>query len=208
MTRTPRRTATKDDRMQHLAALVAEQSATPGQDEAALVRAAQADSAAFAPLYDRYLPRVYRYLRARTDSEEAAADLTQDVFLRALDALPSYQARGLPFSAWLFRIARNAVTDTHRRRRTHLPLDGPPSTHETTAADPETQTLRDDDLRDLRRLLAQLDPAKRELLALRFAAGLTAPEIARVTGRSEAAVKKQMSRTLNQLKERYRAELP
>jgi RNA polymerase sigma-70 factor, ECF subfamily len=208
MTRTPFRTATKDDRMQHLAALVVEQPATSGQDEATLVRAAQADSAAFAPLYDRYLPRVYRYLRARVDSEETAADLTQDVFLRALDSLPSYQARGLPFAAWLFRIARNAVTDTHRRRRAHLPLDGIPPAQETTVPDPEAQTLHDDDLRDLGRLLAQLDPARRELLALRFAAGLTAPEIARVTGRSEAAVKKQMSRTLTQLKERYRAAQP
>ena len=86
------------------------------EDNAALV-AAQADAAAFAVLYTRYLPRVYRYLRVRTPGDEDAADLTQQVFLQAWRALPGYQARGVPFAAWLFRIAHHLATDAYRRQR-------------------------------------------------------------------------------------------
>src|SRR5579875_2591933 len=93
----------------------AEQAVDAGADEA-LVRRAQADAVAFAPLYERYLPRVYRYLYARTHDPDDAADLTQTVFVRALAGLPAYRPRGLPFAAWLFRIARNVATDAHRRR--------------------------------------------------------------------------------------------
>ncbi len=91
-------------------------------DDDQLVAAAQADPALFAALYRRYLTRVYRYARARVPTDEDAADATQQVFLQALDALPSYRARGVPFSAWLFRIARNATIDAHRRRRATLAI--------------------------------------------------------------------------------------
>ena len=91
--------------------------------EAALVRAAQDDPAAFGALYDRYLDRVYSYARARTANEEDAADLAHQVFQRALEALPRYRAQSAPFAAWLFRIARNAAIDRHRRRRATVSWD-------------------------------------------------------------------------------------
>src|SRR5688500_13466750 len=81
-------------------------------DERAVVRAVRHAPAAFGALYDRYYARIWRYLRARLGSDDDAADLTQQVFLQALDALPRYQERGLPFAAWLFRIARNAAPST------------------------------------------------------------------------------------------------
>ncbi|MGH2484641.1 MAG: RNA polymerase sigma factor, partial [Ktedonobacterales bacterium] len=84
--------------------------------EAALIADAQRDLRAFDALYRRYVTRVYRYARAHTASDEDAADLTQHIFLRALDALPHYRAGPAPFGAWLFRIARNTVVDAHRRR--------------------------------------------------------------------------------------------
>jgi RNA polymerase sigma-70 factor (ECF subfamily) len=176
-------------------------------DETAFIRAAQAHPPAFAPLYDHYLPRVYRYVRARVAGADEAADLTQEIFLRALTALPAYRMQGVPFAAWLFRIARNAVTDAHRRRRPtwsiHTLLGWSPPAEE---GDPEDAVLHEEALRRLRALVLRLDEAKQELLTLRFADGLTAPEIALVTGRSEAAVKKQLSRTLIRLKEHYHAE--
>lgn len=174
-------------------------------DDAAVVRAAQRDPAAFAPLYVRYHPRVYRYLRLRTATGEEAADLTQQVFLQALDALPGYRERGLPFAAWLFRIARNVATDAHRRRRPALDWDLlPEQLHGTSDDDPEAALLGRERVERLRNQLATLDSDKRELLGLRFAAGLSSREIAPVVGKSEAAVKKQLTRIIQQLREQYR----
>src|SRR4051812_38705252 len=84
-------------------------SATVAGSDDALVAAARESSEAFGDLYRLYLPRVYRYLSTRTASPEEAADLTQQVFLRAFHALPGYRAKEAPFTAWLFRIARNAA---------------------------------------------------------------------------------------------------
>ena len=194
----------KERPMGHIRALAGEGDAGAEQDEAALVAAAQADPAAFAVLYQRYLARVYRYLRAHVGSDEDAADLTQHVFLRALDALPRYRSSGAPFAAWLFRIARHAATDAYRRKRPTLAWDALPEDLQPPAEhDPVVRVLRLEALARVGELLARLDAAKRELLALRFAAGLSAPEIAQVVGKSPAAVKKQLTRTLQMLKEQY-----
>ena len=173
-------------------------------DEAALVRAAQADPAAFGALYQRYLGRVYGYLWARTGSAEDAGDLTQQVFLQALEALPRYRERGLPFAAWLFRIARNAAANWWRRQRPAVSWDLLPEASRLPGEgwiDPAAQAERRDSLRRLQGRIAALSAEKRELLELRFAAGLTAREIAAVVGKSEGAVKKQLARTLHALKE-------
>lgn len=177
-------------------------------DEAELVRAAQADPAAFAALYQRYLARVYHYVRVRLSNDEDAADLTQQIFLQALDALPRYEQRGVPFAAWLFQIARHAVADLYRRRRMQPAWDTWPETLGTQGAlqDVEALLVQRERLARLNALLARLDPMRRELLALRFAAGLSSPEIAQVVGRSHAAVKKQLTRLLQTLKEQYHAQ--
>src|SRR6185437_9545514 len=91
--------------------------------EHALVEAAQRDPAAFAALYQVYFARVYRYLRVRLRSEEDAADLTQQAFLKALDALPRYRTHGAPFAAWLFTIARHTLADRYHRLPATLPLE-------------------------------------------------------------------------------------
>lgn len=180
-------------------------SSPPDADEAELVRAAQTDPAVFALLYQRYLPRVYHYVRARLETDDEAADLTQQIFLQALEALPGYQPRGVPFVAWLFQIARHAIIDRHRRRKTVLSWDAlPVAFHPPTGyQDMDTQLLHQERLEQLKTLLAKLDPVQRELLALRFAAGLSAPQIALVVGKSPAAVKKQLTRLLHTLKEQY-----
>jgi RNA polymerase sigma-70 factor, ECF subfamily len=170
-------------------------------EEVALVRAAQADPAAFGALYQRYFTRVYWYLRARTPTAEDAGDLAQQVFLHALEALPRYRERGLPFAAWLFRIARNSASNFGRSQRPTLSWEQLPVASADAAPAPETLVLHNDDLRRLGALLATLAPEKRDFLALRFAAGLTIPEIAAVVGKREAAVRKQITRTLHALKE-------
>jgi RNA polymerase sigma-70 factor (ECF subfamily) len=178
-------------------------SALPATDEADLVRTAQDQPSAFALIYQAYLARVYNYLRARLETDEDAADLTQQVFLQAFNALPTYQARGAPFAAWLFQIARHAAVDAHRRRRDAISWDALPVAFHplTDDQDMDTHLLQQERLALLRRLLAELSPLERELLALRFAAGLTTPQIALVVGKSHAAVKKQLTRLLQTLKE-------
>ena len=108
--------------MHNIAAVPRGSDGGPLSDEVALVRAAREEPSAFGTLYDRYLGRIYAYLRARSSNDEEAADLTQQVFLQALDALPRYREGRVPFAAWLFRIARNAAIDSHRRRRTSVRL--------------------------------------------------------------------------------------
>jgi RNA polymerase sigma-70 factor, ECF subfamily len=173
-------------------------------DLTTLIRAAQADRKAFGTLYDRYVERVYAYLRARVSDPEEARDLTQHVFLRALDALPRYRGDGAAFAAWLFRIARNASTNNHSRRRPTIPLEMVSERRQPLAASgPELAAMQNEAAGELRVLLADLPKAKQELLALRFAGGLSAGQIAMVIGKSEAATRKQLTRTLQLLHERY-----
>jgi RNA polymerase sigma-70 factor (ECF subfamily) len=169
-----------------------------------MVSTAQADPTAFDALYRRYLEPVYRYVRVQIPHLEDAADLTQQIFLQALDALPTYQARGLPFAAWLFRIARNAVIDSYRRRKggaVSLELI-PEELHPVAGNDPLTLVLEHEREQRLHTLVRALPPHKRELLLLRFAGQLSSSEIALVVGRSPA-VQKQLTRILLELKGHY-----
>ncbi len=176
------------------------------EDEATLVVAAQANPANFDLLYRRYLPSVYRYAHAHASSVDEAADLTQQVFLQALRALPRYRSRGSPFAAWLFQIARHVTADAYRRRRQTVSWEALPEALQPLAEqDPETAALRNEELSRLAKLLARLEASKREVLALHFAAGLSVPTIAKVVGKSPAAVSKQLSRTVQKLKESYHA---
>lgn len=162
------------------------------------------DAAAFAALYRSHLPGVYRYMRMRAATEEDAADLTQQVFLKALDALPRYSDRGLPFAAWLFRIARNVATDAHRRRRDAVSWDLlPEALHPTEPHDVEAELLRRESLGRLRSLLGELDADRRDLVTLHFVGGLTQREIGLILGRSQASVQRELARTLRILRERY-----
>lgn len=169
-------------------------------DEVELVRRAAVDAAATAVLYQRYVVRVYRFLRVRCSSRDEAADLTQQVFLKMAEALPRYRERGAPFAAWLFRIARNAAIDHVRRHRVTVPWHS--LTQAAAPDDVEAWVLDRETRVRVAALLAALSTDERELLSLRFAAGLSSREIAAVVGGSEAAVKKRLTRTIQRLKER------
>jgi RNA polymerase sigma-70 factor (ECF subfamily) len=174
----------------------------PG-DEADLVLGARSNPARFSTLYERYQGRIYAYLRSRTSGEEDAADLTQHVFVLALDALPRYRAQQVTFGAWLFRIARNVAVDFHRRHRATVPWDFVPEALQPAAReDLATTIIEQEYLAHLGELFIMLNAESRELLTLRFVGQLTAPEIAVVIGASEAATRKRLSRILRRLKER------
>jgi len=180
--------------------------AVEGGPDDALVAAAQAEPAEFAAIYERYLPRVYRYLAAKAGNPEEAADLTQAVFLKAFGGIGGFRNGKTPFASWLFRIARNEAIDAHRRKRPSVPWDALSGFEPAAAGSPEGDALQLESMRELRRAVAALETSKRDLLALRYAAGLTAGEIALLVGKSPEAVKKQLQRTLRQLKENYRED--
>ena len=193
--------------MHTISALPLEGECATVSEEASQVQAAQQDPAAFAPLYRRYQDRVYMYLRTRTESDEDAADLTQQVFLRALDSLSQYRPRRGSFAAWLFRIARNAAIDWQRRQRKTVTWDLLPEALQPVADhDLEAGMLRREAAARLRTLFAELDADKQEILVLRFAAQLTIAEIAAIIGKSEAATQKMLLRTIQGLQESYHDE--
>ena len=178
-------------------------SAISAEDEAALVAAAAVDGEAFATLYRRYRLPIYRYLRVRTTSDEDAADLVQQVFAKAFRALPEYEERGLPFRAWLFRLAQNTAIDASRHNHQTVPLDDLSMAHEPHLPnEPEASALRADALTRFQQLIAPLDAERRDLLTLRFVHELPTAEIARILGKQDAAVRAQLKRALTTLKER------
>ncbi len=152
------------------------------------IAAARGDADAVGRLYDALVGPIYRYVAVRVRRREDAEDLTQLVFERIVASLPRYRHRGRPFEAWAFRIARNAVIDHVRRERSHEPLDGD---RITTHGDggPEALSLRGEELRELQAALSRLTADQQEAIALRFAAGLSAEEAARVMGRQPGTIR-------------------
>ncbi|GHO42041.1 RNA polymerase sigma factor [Ktedonospora formicarum] len=179
----------------------------PVEAEAACIEAAKSNPAAFEPLYNRYRERIYHYLHTRVNNDEDAADLTQQVFLMAIDALPRYKQRGIPFIAWLFRIAHHTAVNAARRYKSSVSWDALPEIfHPVSPQSPEDLALKQETLAHLKSLIASLSPDKRELLALRFAAGLSAPQIAAIVGKKPETVKKQITRLITLLKEQNQHE--
>jgi len=160
------------------------------------------DPEAFAALYRQHLPALYHYLYRRVGNAAEAEDLTAQTFTEAFDAVQRDVFRsGGNFPAFLFTIARRRAADFYRQRP-EAPLDEHPDPEPGLLAALEAR----EDIRRLQSLLAQLDEEKQELLRLRFAAGLGFAEIALLEGKSEAAVKMSLYRTLNWLREHWEAE--
>lgn len=169
-------------------------------DEAKLVERAKQDPEAFGLLYERYVGRIYRYLYYRTGNPQDAEDLTARTFYRALEHLPRYQERGLPFASWLYRIAHNIVVNWQRdrRRRPVVALD-----HVVTHAvegDPQGMIEEAEEKERLLRAFYALPAERQELLILKFVEGMTNAQIGTIMGRSEGAIKSLYHRTLLELK--------
>lgn len=180
-----------------LRAALPEQPSEP--DVAGLMAAARrGDEVAFTELYRRYADRVYRFCLFRVRRPADAEDLMQQTFLRAIEALPRYEERGLPFGAWLFRIARNVVIDHERSRRDALDLDDLARTGADPAIEDVTGGLAD--RTSLLGAIARLTPDQREVLGYRFFADLSARETGRLMGRGEATVRGLQVRALAALR--------
>jgi RNA polymerase sigma-70 factor (ECF subfamily) len=174
----------------------------PEDDIQALVeRARHGDTAAVGALYDAFAPRVYRFFRFRVSADEPAEDLMQRVFLKMIEQLPKYEPRGVPFAAWLFRVARNTWIDEGRAYHATVPLEAIDSELADTG-DPETLTEASLDGELIRSAVATLPDDQREVIACRFFAGLTPRETAELMGRSEGSVRVLQHRALGALRRR------
>jgi len=171
---------------------------TSEEDDGGLARRSCREPEAFAELYLRYRGRMHRYVRARVRVEDEALDLTQQVFMTAYDRIDQYVPAKGPFVAWLFGIARHAVSDFLRRRAHAAASWDGWDMHADQNVEREIVDLLD--LQRLRGLVAELPAGKRDLLALRFGGELAVPEIAALTGKKPDAVYKQLSRTIEQLR--------
>jgi len=160
------------------------------QDEESLVRRAQhRDQEAFAQLYEEHFDKIYRYVTLKIGNETEAEDMTQQVFLNALQSISSFKWKGIPFSAWLFRIAHNQVVDYLRsKKRTTVPLDES-LTSSNSNDNPQLLTEQKLDIEQLILATKQLTEAQREVISLRFAGELSIAEVAKSMGKSQGAVK-------------------
>lgn len=174
------------------------EEADAGNGEAALAEAARSDRYAFGELYERYYARVYRYVYHRLGNAPDAEDITALVFMKALEALPSYHPRRNTFAPWLFRITRNAVIDHFRRRRFQSSIDE--LEHQSSEVDPAGHVLERERREELGALVAHLSPDQREVVLLRFAGDLSYAEIGAVLKKKEPAVRMLLHRGLRKLK--------
>ncbi len=174
-------------------------SPLPLEEEAKLVSGAQAgDSEAFGRLYRAYVQAIYRYLFLRLSDTSLAEDLTAEVFLRAVDGLPRYIQRGLPFGAWLFRIARDRLVDYYRQsaRRPRAELD---DNLPSDLPEPSDSVVDSETAETLREALAKLTDEQRDVIQFRFMEEWSLEETARVMNKSVNAVKALQHRALNAL---------
>lgn len=160
--------------------------------------AAQASEADWEALYTRELPRIYNFFRYRVGDDALAEDLTSTTFEKAWRARARYRRDLAKFSTWLYAIARNVANDHFRRRTVEVPLDE--ALERPAAGTPEEDALKRADFVRLEALLAGLADRDRELLALKYGAGLTNREISRVTGLSESNIGTILHRTITALR--------
>ena len=158
-----------------------------------LVRLAQeGDSSSFGTLYERYFEKVYSYLAFKLGSPTDAEDVAEQVFLKALESLGGYKWTGIPFQAWLFRIAHNMMVDTLRRRsrRPTEPIEHAAAlSDERRVADPEAMLAEKLSREGLLQAVDRLTELQKQVISLKFAAGLPNAEVARLMGKTEGAVK-------------------
>ncbi len=167
--------------------------------EGLVSRTQNGEMEAFALLYTEYFEHIYRYIYLRVGQVQQAEDLTQEVFLKALDSIGSYHYKGAPFGSWLFRIAHNLVIDYYRKSRKESTLpaesltiiepDGPAGAFE-----------RSMEVQSMKTAIEMLPPKQKEVISMRFGAGMSVAETARATGKTEGTVKKLQFEALAKLR--------
>ena len=183
---------------------MAHRSAEELEAERLMIEAAQRDRAAFAPLYERYVDQIFAYVHTLTRHRELAEDVTAATFAKAIEDLPRFEWRGVPYSAWLYRVAANLVARQSRRPawvdiESHQPVDG---------ESPEVIVEERARAAEVRAAVDKLPHDQRQAVLMRFGGDLRNREIAEIMGRSEGAVKLLTFRAMTALRHQLGAPLP
>jgi RNA polymerase sigma-70 factor, ECF subfamily len=168
------------------------------EEERLLVEAAQRDRAAFDKLYDRYFDQIYSYVYYHCGNREQAEDITAATFQRGLEDLPNFRWRGVPYSAWLYRVAGNLLS-RDRRRPAWLELQE--GRVDEAEEEPDAAWLRREASGELHDAIRGLPHDQRQAILLRFFAGMRNKEVAKVMNRTEGAVKLLVFRGVTNLRQ-------
>lgn len=167
-----------------------------------LIELAKTDQEAFGEIYERYVKKIYNYIYYRTSNQHDAEDLTARVFFRAMSHIENYVDKGVPFQAWLYRIAHNLVANWHRDRgrRKIIPLDEFVASSLRSEA-PDIAAEDEEEREHLLEAIKRLPPERQQLLILKFVERLPNAEIGEIMGRTEGAIKSLYHRTLIALRD-------
>ncbi len=160
-------------------------------------RAVGGDVEAFGELYGLYLDRIYRYIFYQVSDKALAEDLTEEVFLKAWKAIGKYRWKGQPFTAWLYRIARNHVIDHYRtNRQTQMLEESIPADD----GDPEDEAHGREVQRQLHQAISSLPDQQRQVVVMKFIEDMDNREIEEATGKSQGAIRILQMRALASLR--------
>jgi RNA polymerase sigma-70 factor, ECF subfamily len=162
-------------------------------------RAQEYDEPAVAALYEKYYPKIYNYAFMQMGDAQASEDLASDVMLKMIESIQKYTFRGLPFGAWVFRIARNRLIDLHRRRRRRGEVDLSGSLSSALAS-PQALAERALERGQIQVALKHLTDEQRQVIVLKFIQGFDNRSIGQIMGRSEGAIKSLQHRALGALR--------
>jgi RNA polymerase sigma-70 factor (ECF subfamily) len=165
-----------------------------------IARSIKGDAGAFGTLYERYIEAIYRYVYYSVPNHAEAEDLTENVFLKAWQALPRFRLKGPGFRAWLYRIAHNAIVDRHRTRKQAVSLADATHVPDPTP-NPEAVVEADQEILRLSSALSRLKPRAQQVLLCRFINGLSHAETARVLGVREGYVRVLQYRALKRMRD-------
>jgi RNA polymerase sigma factor (sigma-70 family) len=176
-------------------------------DERDLVESAKRDPRQFGALYDRHFQQIYRFVYSRVREQTAAEDVTSEIFMKALKAMPRYQDTGRPFAAWLYQISVNAIADRYRTLRPSQSLD---DFHDLSIAGPALEDLaaHRDEIRRIWGLVEALPAQQKTALVLKFQEDMKIEDIAVAMGKSPGAVKLLIHRGVSRLRDEAGALRP
>jgi RNA polymerase sigma-70 factor (ECF subfamily) len=169
-------------------------------DDELIARSVKGDAQAFGDLYERYLVSIYRYIYARIGEVREAEDLTETVFVKAWQALPTFKREKASFRTWLFRVAHNLMVDYYRTFKEEIELPEE-DTLQSPSPQPEEDVIAMEDSVHLSTAIWKLNPLHQEVLTLRFVNEMSHKETAEVMGKSVGAVRVLQHRALKALQE-------